>query len=152
LSELEGLQETPETLKARASELAGQLYSEAEGASGPRARIIAALASDLETVAESGDLSALEEKFERKPPRASFAATPSGAESATGFESLVSKFRSIRESNAAEASGASGLAGDSGIQASIDSLLEKVKTNLTGQLQAMYTQAKGYSSSVSLSG
>ncbi|MDR1020813.1 MAG: hypothetical protein LBL73_08645, partial [Synergistaceae bacterium] len=67
LSELEGLQETPETLKARASELAGQLYSEAEGASGPRARIIAALASDLETVAESGDLSALEEKIERKP-------------------------------------------------------------------------------------
>ncbi|MDR1514575.1 MAG: hypothetical protein LBS45_02690 [Synergistaceae bacterium] len=198
LSELQGIQGGTEELKERAAELAAQVAEEAETAVGMRADMLNELAGDLEIVAESGDLSVIQEKLARGPhgaPGASdissklalaaleeedddeiSASTLEGIKSllseiqkliekeeaansyaetsaSTGFEGLVSKFRSIRESNAAESSGASSVTElDSDIEASIDSLLEKVRANLTNQLQAVYTQVEGYSSSVSLSG
>jgi hypothetical protein len=150
LSELEGLQDDPETLKARASELASQLNSEASGINGPLAGMIGALVSDLETVAESGDLSSLKEKIERGHPRAVSATEPSGTGSAAYFETLVSKFQSIKESNTVETSDVADEDGD--IEAAVDSLIEKVRANLTSQLRALYAQTQEYPSSVSLSG
>jgi hypothetical protein len=198
LSELQGIQEDPEKLKERAAELAAEAAEEAGAAVGMRSNMLNELAGDLEIVAESGDLSVIQDKLARRPSGPGGAANISAklAEAAleeeeddgisastlesiktllaeiqkliekeeaadpyaqtadpTGFEGLVSKFRSIRESSATETSGASSLLeGDSDIEASIDSLLEKVKANLTGQLQSLYTQVQGYSPSVSLSG
>jgi hypothetical protein len=200
LSELQSIQGDPEKLKERAAELAAEVAEEAEAAFGMNSDMLEELAGDLEIVAESGDLSVIQEKLARGPRGAPGAADisskltasaleedddeteastlesikillaeiqnliekeeaddsytqPASASGSAGFEGLVSKFRSIRESNAAEASASSSLTElDSDIEASIDSLLEKVKANLTNQLRAVYTQVQGYSSSVSLSG
>jgi hypothetical protein len=65
LAELQALQDDPEKLKAKAAELAVQVASEAEQASGVSAHVLAELASDLEAVAEDGNLSVLEEKVAR---------------------------------------------------------------------------------------
>ncbi|MDR0765208.1 MAG: hypothetical protein LBE65_06445 [Synergistaceae bacterium] len=74
LSELQELQGDPEQLKARASELAAQVAEEAENSAGVRANALNELASDLEEVADSGDLSVLQEKLAGK----SGAARPQG--------------------------------------------------------------------------
>ena len=66
MMELEKLQGTPEELKAKAAEMYEKVTSMAEKASGKEAEMLGLLASDLATVAESGDMSALTEKM---PPR-----------------------------------------------------------------------------------
>jgi hypothetical protein len=156
LSELESLQDS-EALKTRASELAGQLYAEAGETGGRRADMLEELASDLETVAESGDLSALREKIERRRPNAASAPGHSGTGASIGLDSLVSKFQAIKETRASEAletseTGEEDAAGYEGAGTSIDELISRVKINLTDQLQALYVQTQGYSSTVSLSG
>jgi hypothetical protein len=65
LAELQALQDDPEKLKAKAAELAVQVASEAEQVSGVSAHVLSELASDLEAVAEDGNLSVLEEKVAR---------------------------------------------------------------------------------------
>jgi hypothetical protein len=67
ISELESLRDDPEKLKARAAELAAETAEEAGSAVGIRAKMLDELTSDLETVAESGDLSAMREKLARRP-------------------------------------------------------------------------------------
>ena len=63
LAELQALEDDPEKLKAKAAEFAAQVTSEAEKASGVFAEALNELASDLEAVAEDGNLSVLEEKI-----------------------------------------------------------------------------------------
>ena len=67
LSELQGLQDDPEKLKARAAELAEETAEAAANSSGTRAQTLGELASDLANVAESGDLSIIEERLTRRP-------------------------------------------------------------------------------------
>jgi hypothetical protein len=66
LAELQGLQEDPEALKARAAEMAEEAKSSASAYSGRGGEMLQSLASDLETVASTGDLSVITEKLERK--------------------------------------------------------------------------------------
>jgi hypothetical protein len=63
LTELQTLEDDPEKLKAKAAELAAQVTSDAEKASGVFAEALNELASDLEAVAEDGNLSVLEKKI-----------------------------------------------------------------------------------------
>jgi hypothetical protein len=63
LAELQSLQEDPEKLKARAAEMAEQVANEAQNASGPSAKMLKELSSDLTAIASDGDLSAMEEKI-----------------------------------------------------------------------------------------
>ncbi|MDR1943522.1 MAG: hypothetical protein LBQ19_01740 [Synergistaceae bacterium] len=155
LSELESLRDDPEKLKTRASELASQLKSEADTADGARAKMIEALAEDIEEVAHSGDLSSLEEKIGRGR-RGARPASELQNEASAGFGALVSKFQAIAKTGAAETSDASKTEGDDAgfadIEASIDVLISKLKSNLTDQLRALYAQGQTSASSVSLSG
>lgn len=66
LAELQGLREDPEALKARAAEMAEEVKSSASAYSGRGGEIAQSLASDLETVASTGDLSVMTEKLERR--------------------------------------------------------------------------------------
>jgi hypothetical protein len=63
LAELQALEDDPEKLKAKAAELAAQVTSDAEKATGVFAEALNELASDLEAVAKDGNLSILEEKI-----------------------------------------------------------------------------------------
>ncbi|MDR1482372.1 MAG: hypothetical protein LBI74_07090 [Synergistaceae bacterium] len=65
LAELEELQNDPEALKARASEMAAQVSEAAEEYLDVRGDMLKSLSADLETVASDGDLSALKEKLSR---------------------------------------------------------------------------------------
>jgi hypothetical protein len=67
LSELQGLQDDPEKLKARAAELAEETAEAAANSSGTRAQTLGELASDLANIAESGDLSIIEERLAQHP-------------------------------------------------------------------------------------
>jgi hypothetical protein len=156
LSELENLQDSEE-LKARASALAGQLRADASEAGDRRAEFAEELASDLETVAESGDLSALREKIEQRRSNARSASGISGAGTSTGLDSLVSKFQAIKGARASETLDASdategNAANYEDTEVLIDALISKVKDNLTDQIRALYAQTQGYPSTVSLSG
>jgi hypothetical protein len=152
LADLESLQDDPEKLKAGASELASQLKSEAGAQDGRRAQMLEALASDVEYVASSGDLSALKEKISRGRP------APAPQNTSIEFGALVSKFQSITETAAAgtpdestlEAADDAGSAANSSTSA--DSLVSKLKSNLTDKLRALYAQGQRNTSSVSLSG
>jgi hypothetical protein len=202
LSELQNLQDDPEKLKARASELAEYTAAAAASSSGVRAEMLGALASDLEDVAESGDLSVIEDRLTQRPggaagippmlmgPRiedksddddededetllesirailaeirelseeeespSSFDETVSGL----SLESLVSKFQALKEAAASQTQGASNLtgedsAGSAKTDVSIETLISKIKNNLSDQLRARYANVQTQFPSVSLTG
>jgi hypothetical protein len=87
LAELQTLEGDPEKLKARASELATQVTSEAEKVDGKHGNMLKELASDLEAIAVDGDLSAMKEKVARGAgagPSGARGVGPSGMSGGTG--------------------------------------------------------------------
>jgi hypothetical protein len=82
LAELESLQDDPEKLKARAAELASQAAAAAETSTG--GHMLEKLAADLEGVAKSGDLSAMQEKLSRGGPPPAMMSGPGGMSGASG--------------------------------------------------------------------
>jgi hypothetical protein len=201
LSELQELQDDPEQLKARASELAVQVAKEAESSAGIRSNALNELVADLEEVADSGDLSVIREKLAsgsgaagpKGPPPGGMGgasgvsskllealieeeddeddesdsyvydikafldeireltAKEDGKTSYIGFDDLVSRFQAIKETNAADVSDETGGAAAKD-RTSADFLISKIKTGLSDQLRALYTQRQTQSSTVSLSG
>ena len=194
LSELQGIQDDPEKLKARAAELAAETAEAAGNSSGMHAQMLGELASDLADVAESGDLSVIEERLARHPGGA--AKIPSmlmgfrieeesdddeddedesaldaikallaeiresiehedelsaSDETTSGLslESLVSKFQTLKEAAASKTSDGQGSAET---DVSIETLISKIKSNLTDQLRARYSNIQTQYPSVSLSG
>jgi uncharacterized protein YjgD (DUF1641 family) len=202
LSELQSIRDEPEKLKARAAELAEETAAAAASSSGTRSEMLGALASDLEDVAESGDLSVIEERLTRRPGGAagippmpmgsriedesddddededetvlesikaflaeirelseeeenlgSFDETVSGL----SLESLVSKFQTLKESAASQTQNASNLtgedsAGSTKMDVTVETLISKIKNNLSDQLRARYANAQTQFPSVSLTG
>jgi len=78
LAELESLQDDPEQLKARAEEMASQAAAAAASSQGWNAGKLKKLAADLQEVANSGDLSAIQEKVSRGGPMSGGIGGPSG--------------------------------------------------------------------------
>jgi hypothetical protein len=156
LFELQSLLDDPEELKARAAELASQLKSEADDARGRHAKFIENLAADIDEVAESGDLSALEEKIKRMGQGPQSPAKLQRTGISIGLEALVSKFQAIKESSFETSDSSSLTEADSSdlteIESSIEALLSQLKSNLTDRLRAVYAQGQLHSSTVSLSG
>jgi hypothetical protein len=143
-------------LKARASELAAQLKGDFGGV-GFRAQATQSLAADLEEISNSGDLSELREKASRKKSGAAGAAEFSVEYSSLKFDALVSRFQAIKERSAAKTSDASNDSNEADAvaaknQTPADDLISKIKTSLSDQLRALYTQGQIQSSTVSLSG
>ncbi|MDR1874310.1 MAG: hypothetical protein LBQ90_04750 [Synergistaceae bacterium] len=146
LAELEGLQDDPEKLKARAAELAAQVGELAESSGDRRASMFKELASDLEAVASTGDLSTMQAKLERgKPGGPVGAAGTAGAfgkrsESLEGFvfsniDALVSKLQQI-----------GGSATTDDVEETVDvqqtnyDAAENLKTQLTNQLLDFFSR------------
>jgi hypothetical protein len=84
LAELQALEDDPEKLKAKAAELAIQVKSEAENVSGVHTGVFEELVSDLEAVAENGDLSIMEKKIARGAAGGKPMGGPSGMSGGTG--------------------------------------------------------------------
>ncbi|MDR1133735.1 MAG: hypothetical protein LBL05_06195 [Synergistaceae bacterium] len=144
LADLETLLDDPERLKVRASELAGQLNGDTD----LRSEASQSLAADLEEISVSGDLSKLRERASRTKP----SAAETGEEYASlGLEALVSKFQTIKEMRASGESDDTDGA-DAQDRTSVDILISKIKSSLSDQLSAIYTQRQIQASTVSLSG
>jgi hypothetical protein len=89
LAELESLQDDPEQMKARAAEMASQITATAESSSDWRVNKLKKLAADLEEVANTGDLSAIQEKIASGGPRAGM--MPGGPGGMNGASGIASK-------------------------------------------------------------
>ena len=187
LSELQGLRDDPEKLKARAAELAEETAEAAANSSDMRAQMLGELASDLANIAESGDLSIIEERLTQRPSgaaeissmlmrarieeesddedesvldaikallaeiRESIEDEAESSETGAGssLESLVSSFQTIKE--AGESITSDGQESTE-TDASIESLISQIKSNLTDMLRARYGNMQTQYPSVSLSG
>ncbi|MDR2780460.1 MAG: hypothetical protein LBB28_04980, partial [Synergistaceae bacterium] len=148
LSELESSQDEQE-LKAKALELSEKLRSELSEASGKHAEMLESLIAGLEETAESGDLSVLKEKIGQMRPDSKRASEFSEAGAGLSLESLVSKFQTIKEAGSSKTPDGQNIT-DTDVSA--ETLISKIKSNLTDQLKALYTRARLQSSSVSLFG
>ncbi|MDR1378809.1 MAG: hypothetical protein LBJ36_07125 [Synergistaceae bacterium] len=175
LAELQSLQEDPEKLKARAYEMALQVANEAENANGPHAKMLKDLSSELSAIAESGDLSALEEKVSQASSRAKPAGMkfsgPGGMSGGTGasikwIEALVDEededdeddevsltetleeyLAELEENESDESSGAALNLKD----IAAENAAAKLQTRLTSRWIEIYAQQQAQYSQLSLS-
>ncbi|MDR1581586.1 MAG: hypothetical protein LBS35_14615 [Synergistaceae bacterium] len=143
-AELQSLADDPEKLKARAAELAVQAQEAAESASDGRAEMLRELASDLEDVSQTGDLSVMQAKLTRGRGETSTPDTDetAGVQGDISLESLVAKLNKFKEADTA----------DSESQEVIRELLSAITANLSKQIQAVYAQSGSRLPAISLSG
>jgi hypothetical protein len=146
VAELWSLADDPEKLKARAAELAIQVKEAAENASDGRAEMLKELASDIEDVSQTGDLSAIRAKLTRRREETGTADRTVEVQEGFSLESLVVKLNQFKE--AAEEADAA----DSESQESIRELLSSITANLSKQIQAVYAQSRTQIPTISLSG
>jgi glycerate-2-kinase len=136
--------------------LAVQVNEAAKEASGDQAEILLELASDIENIAQTGDLTAMRAKLTRGREETGTvnADGTAGVQEGFSLESLVSKLNKLKEAvRTGETDGSGGSdAVDSESQESIEELLASIAENLSKQLQAMYAQRGIQHPTMSLSG
>ena len=165
LSELQNLQNDPERLKTRAAELAVQVTKEAENSTGILKNTLTELASDLEEVAETGDLSVMQEKQSRNAGAAApNGPPPNGMSGSSGISSklLATLIEDEDEDEDEDDESSSGIDEVKILLEEIQELPEEEKSKIsdaqtppgliTDQLSAIYAQRPIQASTVSLSG
>jgi hypothetical protein len=150
LAELEALEDDPEKLKTRAAEMAEVVSASAENRPARFSRALNALASDLKSVSESGDLSAVRENLElngngRMEAEGDMSISPSA---------IFSKYQRMRESVSSASSNSANVPGETakeGDQVSVDDVMASIRSSLSNRLSELYSQSRITYPSISMS-
>ena len=129
--------------------MAEQASAAAENRTARFSRALEELASDLEAVSESGDLSVIREKLERgRSGRMGAAGDAPASPSA-----IFSRYQSLLESAGVASSNSADVIGDAedDDQLSVNDVIESVRSNLSNRLSQLYSQSRVASPSISMS-
>jgi hypothetical protein len=133
VAELKSISDDPEKLKARAAALSVQVNEAAKEISDGEAVMLKELATDLDDVAKTGDISTMQAKLNRGAGAAQ-TYVMNGTEESISFGALVDKLRKLKETID------TGETANSESQESLKSLLSSITENLQKQLRAVYAQ------------
>jgi Fe-S-cluster formation regulator IscX/YfhJ len=151
IAQLQELEDDPEALKAKAAELAASVSKVAAEEAGKRAEILQEIATDLDSVAKSGDLSVITDKLQSRKllagGRMNALSGLSGASDASmkWLEALLTEEDNAVSSETASTESVTEIATEAAEEAAekeedLENLLITAKLNLMNQLSAMLNQ------------
>ena len=153
LSQLEELEDDPEALKVKAAELAETVSEAAGSASGPQSKMLQEIASDLSSVAESGDLSVITDKMKAHKPSIPMNAGISGLSGASGasmkwLEALLTEENEETSETSSAAVVAKATEAETAAEEetttefSIEELMKSVQLSFMNQISKIYSQSQ----------